>query len=70
MNLDFAIIALCGYLDRISKIVLIYKVKKKSRTEGVAQVVECLPTKCKALSTNPSTTIINKQINNRKENKV
>jgi hypothetical protein len=28
----------------------------KNRTSGVVQVIECLPCKCKALSSNPSTT--------------
>jgi hypothetical protein len=31
----------------------ISKITKAKRAEGVAQVVQCLPSKCKALSSNP-----------------
>jgi hypothetical protein len=33
----------------------IQKITKAKRVMGVAQVVECLPSKCKALNLNPST---------------
>jgi hypothetical protein len=35
---------------------LIFKITRGKRAGGMAQVVECLPSKHKALSSNPSTT--------------
>jgi hypothetical protein len=37
-----------------------------SWADGMAQVAECLPSKCKTLTSNPTTTNINKQQQKRK----
>jgi hypothetical protein len=45
----------------------IFKIPNTTRAGGVAQVVECLPSKCEALSSNASTTWGGGQKEKRKE---
>jgi hypothetical protein len=42
------------YIQKYKQVQAILKIPNRNRVGGVAQVVECLPTKCEALSQNPN----------------